>query len=208
MIQETTTFTCTRCGSINIVRKGKNKCGYPQYHCKDCGAYRVLKPKTKSPAQCQQTILKACQERIRLRGLERVFGGHRQTVARWIEHQMVPLPLLVETLLPAQAQEVLELDELWSFVASKAQKRWLWVALCRRTRQIVSFFLGERDTTRCQQVWQRIPLAYSTCPRFTDAWQGYPDGLPTAQHHPVGKETGETAHIERLNNTLRQRLAR
>ncbi|TAK60538.1 IS1 family transposase [Methylobacter sp.] len=29
------------------------------------------------------------------------------------------------------------------------------------------------------------------------------------ENHPsVGKETGQTAHIERWNNTLRQRLAR
>ncbi len=28
------------------------------------------------------------------------------------------------------------------------------------------------------------------------------------QHSAVGKETGETAHVERWNNTLRQRLAR
>ena len=29
-----------------------------------------------------------------------------------------------------------------------------------------------------------------------------------ATHCAVGKETGETAHVERWNNTLRQRLAR
>jgi IS1 family transposase len=28
------------------------------------------------------------------------------------------------------------------------------------------------------------------------------------QHTAAGKETGETAHVERWNNTLRQRLAR
>ncbi|MEB3160457.1 MAG: IS1 family transposase, partial [Synechocystis sp.] len=27
-------------------------------------------------------------------------------------------------------------------------------------------------------------------------------------HHPSGKETGETSHIERFNNTLRQRCSR
>lgn len=119
-----------------------------------------------------------------------------------------PLPLLVETLLPAQAEDVLELDELWSFVGSKAQKCWLWIALCRRTRQVVSFFLGERDTSSCQQLWQRVPLEYSPCPLFSDAWQTYPEVLPPAEHHPVGKETGETAQVERWNNPLRQRLAR
>jgi len=31
--------------------------------------------------------------------------------------------------------------------------------------------------------------------------------LPSKRHRPVGKQTGETAHIERFNNTLRQRCA-
>jgi hypothetical protein len=32
--------------------------------------------------------------------------------------------------------------------------------------------------------------------------------IPEEQHTAVGKETGETARVERWNNTLRQRLAR
>jgi insertion element IS1 protein InsB len=32
--------------------------------------------------------------------------------------------------------------------------------------------------------------------------------LPKEQHSAVGKQTGETAHVERWNNTLQQRLAR
>jgi insertion element IS1 protein InsB len=30
--------------------------------------------------------------------------------------------------------------------------------------------------------------------------------LPNVQHLATGKGTGETAHVERFNNTLRQRL--
>jgi len=36
----------------------------------------------------------------------------------------------------------------------------------------------------------------------------YASVIPEEQHTAVGKETGETAHVERWNNTLRQRLAR
>jgi transposase-like protein len=38
----TTTHTCSRCGSTNLVLNGKNKSGTPTYHCKDCKVYRVL----------------------------------------------------------------------------------------------------------------------------------------------------------------------
>jgi len=43
---------------------------------------------------------------------------------------------------------------------------------------------------------------------FSDYWSAYQAVIPSEQQRPVGKETGETAHIERWNNTLRQQLAR
>ena len=38
---------------------------------------------------------------------------------------------------------------------------------------------------------------------FSDYWSAYQAAIPSWQHRSVGKETGETAHIERWNNTLR-----
>ena len=55
-------------------------------------------------------ILKAYQERISLRGLSRLFGIHRLTIARWIGEHVAALPTLVSTLLPAQPDDVLEFD--------------------------------------------------------------------------------------------------
>ena len=50
--------------------------------------------------------------------------------------------LTYKRLLRSQPEDVLELDELYSFVGKKKNKRWLWVALCRRTRQVVAFVIG------------------------------------------------------------------
>ena len=55
--------------------------------------------------------------------MARVLGIARQTLAQWIKPWAAPLPPLSETLEPFQADDVLELDELWSFVARKAHKR-------------------------------------------------------------------------------------
>ena len=122
MIQETITYTCQACGSINIIRNGTNKYGNQQYHCKDCGVYGVLRPK-RLYAQEKTKVLKAYRERTSLRGLERIFGVCRQTVMRWLEQQDKSLLPLSETLLPAEANDVLELDEAWSFVGKRTQKR-------------------------------------------------------------------------------------
>jgi IS1 family transposase/DNA-directed RNA polymerase subunit RPC12/RpoP len=208
MIQETITYTCRSCGSANIIKNGTNRCGNPQYHCKDCGVYRVLKPKQRHPAvKCQQ-VLRAAQERVSLRGLERVFGVCRQTIAVWIRQAVWQLPVVVDTLMDYEVGDVLEADEMWSFVLNKAQKRWLWLALCRRTRQIIAFYIGQRDAAAAQQLWQRVPYPYTLCPIYTDQYAPYADALPTEQHWAKAKSSGATAHIERWNNTLRQRLAR
>jgi transposase-like protein len=55
-----------------------------------------------------------------LRGLERVFHVCRQTIATWIVEKVQQLPTLRATLAAAEADDVLALDEMWSFVGCKA----------------------------------------------------------------------------------------
>lgn len=117
-------------------------------------------------------------------------------------------PDIVETLLAAKESDILELDELWSFVFAKCFKRWVWVALCRRTRQIVSFFIGDRSEESCRKFWELVPSAYRSCKSYSDFWDAYAAVITTGKHQMVGKETGETCHVERWNNTLRQRICR
>ncbi len=122
------------------------------------------------------------------------------------------LPDLAETLVVPDASDrqamVLELDELWSFVCKKSNKRWIWIALCRATRQVVAYVIGDRSQASCQQLWQRIPAAYRAGHCYSDFWEAYQAVIPEEQHTAAGKETGLTAHVERWNNTLRQRLGR
>jgi IS1 family transposase len=125
------------------------------------------------------------------------------------EARVPPLPetLIVPDETDADAT-TLELDELWSFVLKRSRKRWIWMALCRKTRHVVAYFIGDRSRASCQQPWERIPLAYRSghcCSDFREASQLV---IPAEQHTAAGKETGLTAHVERWNNTLRQRLGR
>ena len=117
-----------------------------------------------------------------------------------------------ETLVEPDATDAeattLELDELWSFVLKKTNQAWIWIALCRKTRQVVAYAVGDRSEKTCRCLWNRIPPAYRAGHCYSDFWRVYQAVIPEEQHTAVGKETGETAHVERWNNTLRQRLAR
>ena len=82
--------------------------------------------------------------------------------------------------------------------------------MCRRTRQVVSYFIGDRSEESCWRLWSWIPATYRHCATFSDFWETYDQvfGLLGMNQQSVGKETGETAHVERWNNTLRQRVGR
>lgn len=118
------------------------------------------------------------------------------------------LPPLSETLLPAELGDVLELDELWSFVGCKLNARWLWLALGRQTRQIVAYFVGDRSAQSARALRQRIPPAYRCRASRSDLWLPYAEVFPQRTHRCTGKGAGQTCHVERFNNTLRQRLGR
>jgi insertion element IS1 protein InsB len=50
---------------------------------------------------------------------------------------------------------------------------------------------------------------YRQCVKiYTDHWEAYAAVLPSKRHKSVDKESGLTSYIERLNNTLRQRIWR
>jgi insertion element IS1 protein InsB len=122
------------------------------------------------------------------------------------------LPPLRETLVAPDPNDpnttILELDEIWSFVFKKVNKVWIWIALCRKTRQIVARAVGDRSETTCHILWNNVPASYRKGHCYTDFWAAYQAVIPKDQLSQVGKETGETAHVERWNCTLRQRIVR
>src|SRR5437879_10731695 len=99
MIQETMTHTCRGCGSPKIVKNGTNRSGSPHYHCKECGVYRVLKPKQASSETERQRVLRACLQRWSLRGVERICDIARQRVTKWIKAHVQHATAIIETMI-------------------------------------------------------------------------------------------------------------
>jgi insertion element IS1 protein InsB len=117
--------------------------------------------------------------------------------------------------LPAQPTEVLlsrleaEADEMWSFVQKKANKQWIWIAMDAKTRQIIAFHVGDRSRGSAKELWANIPPGYREQATFhTDQYEAYTGVIPAEQHKAITKQARKTNHIERFNNTLRQRVSR
>ena len=92
---------------------------------------------------------------------------------------------------------------------NKDNKQWVWLAIDVATREIVGVYVGARDTTGAQGLWEALPAVYRQCAvAYTDFWAAYAAIFPPPRHRASGKETGKTSHIERFNCTLRQRISR
>ena len=177
MVIHISVYCCPHCRSADISKNGRDYKRAQKYHCHRCKRYGTLNASKGYSEEKKELILRTFQERASMRGVERIFGTARQTLARWIREKAPKLPALQATLSAAEPEELLELDELWSFVRTKRNQRWLWNALCRRTRQVVAYFIGDRSADSCRASRQRIPPSYRTCCTRSDFWEAYQAGL-------------------------------
>jgi len=102
-----------------------------------------------------------------------------------------------------------EADEMWSFVVSKRNKQWIWIALDGATKQIIAFYVGDRSASSARELWRRIPQVYRDHATFyTDGLAAYKTVLPSERHQVCAKSSGHTNMIEGFNGALRQRVSR
>jgi IS1 family transposase len=69
---------------------------------------------------------------------------------------------------------------MWSFVGSKDNKQWVWLAIDADSREIVGCFVGARSRQGAQELWQSLPAVYRQCALcYTDFWEAYEQVLPS-----------------------------
>jgi insertion element IS1 protein InsB len=100
--------------------------------------------------------------------------------------------------------EAAAVDELWSFVGSKRQQRWLGHAMDHRTGQVLASVFGTREDETFLPLHERFAPCGIT--HFsTDGWGAYRRHIDPDQH-TIGKQ--HTQKIERKHTTLRARIKR
>jgi insertion element IS1 protein InsB len=100
--------------------------------------------------------------------------------------------------------EAAEVDEMWSFVQSTAQQRWLWPAIDHLGGVVLAYAFGSR-ADRVFVELKKVLTPFGLEHFYTDAAGVYDRHLPTAAH-TVGKI--HTQQIERKHLTLRTRIKR
>ena len=102
-----------------------------------------------------------------------------------------------------------EADARARFVQKTAPKQGVWIAMDATTRHMIAFPVGERRHPSAEPLWAKSPQASRQHATFdTDPYVVEAQGIPAAQPQALSKWTRQTQHIDRFNNTLRQRVAR
>jgi insertion element IS1 protein InsB len=207
---------CPRCQSSKYKKNGHIRNGKQNHQCQDCGRQFVeCFEQYLIPDDTRALIERLLVERISLRGICRAVGVKLKWLLGFLVQCFEALPdhLYVQPITchgDVMIQRLaVEADEMSSFVHKKANKPWIWIAMDAETRQVLAFHVGDRSRKSAKRLWTKIPDAYRHHATFyTDQYVVYKGVIPVAQHRAISKLARKTNHIERFNNTLRQRVAR
>jgi insertion element IS1 protein InsB len=140
---------CPDCYSTDVVQYGKQANGTQRYRCNNRDCLRTIfllqyQDKGRLPAVRQQ-IIDLTLNGSGVRAIVRVLRVSSATVIDVLKKKAPAVKPVKERLLhtldPPQVDVILrqvdaaEMDEMWSFVGSKSQQRWLWHAIDHHTGQ-------------------------------------------------------------------------
>lgn len=93
---------------------------------------------------------------------------------------------------------------MWSFVKSKSNQRWLWLAIDHSNGVILAYTFGKRKDEVFKE-FKKILKPFKISMFYSDNWGSYKKYLDSDKHK-IGK--ANTQKIERKNLTIRTRVKR
>ena len=200
---------CTRCCDEKVVKNGKAPSGSQKYKCKTCNYAFVLKPKNAPISEEKKALVdRLLKEKLSLAGIARAAKVGKTWLQDYVNKKYNNISKNIEYAQGCHGL-ILECDELWSFCGKRSNKLWIWVALDRYTKAVIGLWIGDRSHESAQKLWDRLPkFCQDNATMYTDFWESYKAIFPQKQLQQCGKDQGQTNHVERFNNTLRQRVSR
>ena len=198
-----TVLKCPGCISTNIVKNGIKCYGKQNYLCKNC--------KRQFVGNHNLTYLGCHSKLIHKIELMLVRGCGIRDIAQ-IERvsEKKVLSILVKSskiISPKQSYyDELEVDEFWTYVSNKTQKKWLIYAYHRKTGEIVAWVWGGRNLKTARRLRQKLKDLKITFGQInTDDWKSFTTAFKS-DNNVVGKK--HTVGIEGNNCRLRHRIKR
>ena len=148
---------CPSSGSNSIRKNGTTHNSKAKNECKNCGRQFVIKNTKKIVTQAQKDLIdKLLLERISWRGITRVVDVSWRWLQNYINNKFAQVPRKIKVSDKPRGKLIIECpkgyrsayDELWSFVDTKDNKYWVWLAIAKRES--------------AQKLWKSIRACLST----------------------------------------------
>ncbi|MGH9949236.1 MAG: IS1 family transposase, partial [Pyrinomonadaceae bacterium] len=190
---------CPKCKSERIVKDGKAK-GKQRHLCKVCGYRHTVEYKGKPP-EIKRLALQMYLEGFGFRSIGRILKVSNVAVMKWIKS----FGEQVEKIRKEDAAKIIEMDEMHTYIQSKKNYCWIWIAVDRLGKRYIHFVLGTRGTETGIKLWETIKDRSGQSTIMTDYWKAYEEFL-SAERYICSK--AETYTVESYNSILRHFLAR
>ena len=163
---------CPHCQSLTARKNGSTHNGKQKYQCLVCDKQFVEIAENKViPDHTKERIRRSLLERVSLEGICRIFDVSMPWLLEFMERTFQTLPDDLNATVVMENDEfevvVLEADEMWSFVGSKANDQWLWLVMHAGTRQILAFHVGKRNKASAEALLSKIPADLKKKHSFT-----------------------------------------
>ncbi|TAG17768.1 MAG: IS1 family transposase [Cytophagales bacterium] len=164
-----TKIYCPRCLSTKVKKNGLfSKSKYQQFKCKLCSKKFSEHGQSYFVDINKRDLIKSLLlERLSLRGICRVLKISLTWLLGYIKELYNDLPDDLNFRFKWLKKEhnnkfyiklePFEGDELWSFVQSKANVKYVWILMHRQSRQIVAYYVGDRTRQSAQKLWDKVP---------------------------------------------------
>ena len=159
---------CPSCGGIDVGKHGKTTNGKQRFLCKesDCEEKTFIRDyseKGRLP-EVKRKIIEMAVNGSGIRETARVLDISTATVINELKKKEPELQSVNQAILDIHSPEQIvvdiikidenhevndqeievEMDEMWSYVGSKANQRWLWHAIDRATGDVLAYVFGRR----------------------------------------------------------------
>jgi insertion element IS1 protein InsB len=204
-------ITCPSCASHDIskngtVRKGQQNCKFRGYGLQFMEELQ-WQPKGKDTIDLVHFLL---LEKVSFAGITRATQASVSWLQEHVNDACAKVARTASVLPNAKAKLTTEqMDELWLFVDDKGHKQWIWLAMDADTRELIGCHVGNRSRASAPQLWQSLPTVCRQCAQaYANYWNTYETVISRKRRFAVGKDSGLTSDIERLNKIMRQWVSR
>ena len=164
---------CPRCGSEEYCKDGILK-GRQRFKCKQCNYHYTVEKKSNVKSQeTKRMAFEMYLEGLGFRAIGRILKISHVTVFQWVKKWGATLELPKRE----EAIEVVELDEMHTYVSQKKNYKWIWIAVDRYGRRYHSFVCGDRSTQTGLKLWDKLKdltVSYFA----SDYWKSYAKFVP------------------------------